>query len=206
MNTLIVHGPYDVTTLRTLQELGVKDFAFDLRARSPNLITFAVLTEILEGLQSERIFLSFENEKKATVLASLDLLKKWKEKMILIYRDQQEADYYQGIDLPFLWMFHPVADWRSILKLGHIRGIILPLKWQEQYQKLPELWKLIDERHLEVYLHADTFEEALTLTMDQQLNFSVDLGAEVESGHRKVDQSRLKAMKFWRKRNESPAF
>lgn len=199
MNTLIVHGCYEVTTLNTLLDLGVKEFSFDLRGNSQNLIPFKTLTELLNHLNGPRIFLTFENDRKETIEAVLDLLKSWKGKLVLIFRDQQDSSFYAGLKVPFYWMFHPAADYRSILHLENMQGVLLPLKWQEQYQKLPDLWKIIDEKQMDVYLHADNFEEALNLNLDHDLKFSLDLGSEIESEYRKVDQAKLKGMKFWRK-------
>jgi len=102
-------------------------------------------------------------------------------------------------------MFHPAGDWKSILAAKKIQGILLPLKWQDDYHKYPELWKLIEDKHLEVYLHAENFEEALIPNVDLGLNLSVDLTQEVEFGYRVIDQNKLKEMKIWRKLNESPA-
>ncbi|MCM2348491.1 MAG: hypothetical protein NDI69_00630 [Bacteriovoracaceae bacterium] len=199
MNTLIVHGCYDATTLNTLLDLGVKDFAFDLRGRSQNLIPFKTLSELLNHLNTSRVFLTFENDRQETIEAGLNLLKFWKGKLVLIFRDQQESSFYAGLKEPFFWMFHPAADYKSILQLENIQGILLPLKWQEQYQKLPDLWKIIDEKQMDVYLHAENFEEALNLNLDHDLKFSLDLGSEIESEYRKVDQAKLRGMKFGRK-------
>ncbi len=205
MNSLIIHGCYDATTLKTLIDFGIKDFAFDLRGRSQNLISFKDLNELLKFVKNDRVFLTFENDKIETIHSFLNLLSQHSKKYLLIFRDHQETSFYAQIQNPFLWLFHPAGDWRGILALTNLKGIILPLKWQDQYQKLPDLWKLIDARNLDVYLHAESFEESLNLDLDENLKFSLDLSFEIESGFRQVDQSKLKGMKIWRKLNESSA-
>lgn len=205
MNSLIIHGCYDATTLKTLIDFGIKDFAFDLRGRSQNLIPFKDLNELLKFIKNDRAFLTFENDRIETIHSFLNLLSQHSMKFVLIFRDQQEAVFYSQVHAPFLWMFHPAGDWRSILKLENLKGIILPLKWQDQYQKLPDLWKLIDARNLDVYLHAENFEESLSLDLAEDLKFSLDLSPEIESGFRQVDQSKLRGMKIWRKLNENSA-
>ena len=203
MNSLIVHGCYDSQTLRTLIDIGIKEFAFDLRGRSPNLIPFKDLNSLVGLLPSKRVFLTCENDRRETILSFLNLLKVHPVDFTLIFRDQQEASYYHGLGTPFLWMFHPTSDWRAILSVPELKGVLLPVKWQSHYQNLPELWRIIDGKNLEVFLHADNFDEASELKLQDELNFSLDLGPEIESSYRNVDQAKLKNMKVWRKINES---
>jgi hypothetical protein len=205
MNGLLVHGCYDSKTLETLKNLGNKELAFDLRGRSSNLITFKDLTTLLKKLSSERIFLTFENDRKEVIHSFLNLLKSEPFSFTLIFRDQQEASFYYNVGLPFYWMFHPDADWKSILSLPNAKGVLLPIKWQSQYQKLSGLWDLIDARNLDLYLHADSFEQALFLNLGQEVKLSLDLTNEVEHSYRMVNQDKLERMKIWRKWNENSA-
>ena len=204
MNSLLIHGCYDPITLKALKELGVKDFAFDLRAKSLNLIPFKILDSLITQVEG-RVFLVFENDRHSTITSTLDLLKQTGKSFTLIFRDLGTFDYYQEVEVPFFWMFHPAGDWRTILTAKNLQGLFLPLKWQDDYQKYPELWKFIEKRHLEVYLHAENFEEALIPDLDLGLNLSIDLSSEVEAEYRLVDQKKLKEMKIWRKLNESSA-
>jgi hypothetical protein len=102
-------------------------------------------------------------------------------------------------------MFNPDADWNTILKLPNAKGILLPLTWQGLYQKLPELWDLVEHQNLDVYLHADNFEQTLFLNLGGEIKVSVDLTHEIESAYRTVDQEKLKKMKIWRRLNENTA-
>lgn len=124
---------------------------------------------------------------------------------LLEFRDQRPANFYNKLNRPFLWMFNPDGDWDNILRLKNIKGVLLPLKFQELYQSLPELWALIEAQELEIYLHADNFDEGNSLSFNHDIQISLDLGQEIENGFRSVDQERLKNMKFWRNLNEYPA-
>jgi len=205
MSSLLIHGCYDPITLKTLKDLKVKEFAFDLRPRSLNFIPLNMLKSLIALLSDEKIFLVFENDKEATVASVLDLLKQAGKTFYVIFRDLQDADFYHQTEIPFYWMFHPAADWKSILASKKLQGIFLPLKWQDDYQTYPELWKMIEEKHLDVFLHGENFEEALIPDVDIGLKLSIDLTPEVESQYRQVDQKKLKDMKIWRKLYESSA-
>ncbi len=203
MNSLLIHGCYDSNTLDTLKHLGTKELAFDLRGRSANLVPFKDLQKLLKASRVERVFLTFENDRKETILSYLNLLKIESISFNLIFRDHLPTSFYQEFSTPFFWMFHPEGDWKGILKLSNLKGVILPVKWQSQYQSLPELWHLIDKRNIEVYLHAESCEEALSLNLEQDMKLSLDLTSEVESSYRSVDQEKLKKMKIWRRLNEN---
>jgi len=197
MNSLLIHGVYDSQTLMTLKDKGVKLFSFDLRGKSLNLVTFSELQKILKSLSTEKIFLTFENDKKETIDSYLNLLKDTGLSFILIFRDHLDVSYYKQIETSFYWMFHPEGDWKSILSLKNCKGILLPLKFQSEYQNKPELWHLIEKKELDVYLHAETFEETIFITNSQDVNLSVDLSSEVEQSYRKVDQTKLTNLKIW---------
>lgn len=204
MNTL-VHGCYDRATLATLRELGLTQFGFDLRATSPNLVPFAELRALIATLRPERLILTFQNDRESTVLSFLDLLKAEAPQLLPEFRDRRDVSFYHSLHTPFLWMFHPDGDWRNILMLPNCKGVLLPLAWRSHYEREPWLWSLIEERGLEVYLHADTFAEATTLSELKDVSLSLDLTNEVESSYRRVDQERLKQMQLWRKLNEAPS-
>ncbi len=203
MISFLIHGCYDSKTLDTLKNLGTNEIAFDLRVRSSNLVPFSELQKLLNSTTLQRVFLTFENDRKETILSYLDLLKNQPINFNLIFRDQLPTVYYQQFSTPFFWMFHPDGDWKGILRLTQLKGVILPVKWQATYQVLPELWDLIDKNNLEVYLHADNGEEALSLHLEKEMKLSLDLTSEVESSYRAVDQEKLKKMKIWRRLNEN---
>lgn len=203
MITLLMHGVFDPQTLNTLIENGIKHVSFDLRGRSSNLIPFRDLQSFLKILTTENIYLTFENDKKETILSFLNLLKSESRPFTLIYRDQRPASYYDEIKVPFLWMFHPDSEWKEILSLKHCKGVLLPLKLQNKYQVMPELWSLIDAKDLDVYLHAETFEETIFINRAQDIKLSIDITSEVEKSYRSVDQDKLKQMKIWRRLNEN---
>lgn len=205
MSSLLIHGCYDLKTLETLKDHGIKKIAFDLRPRSSSLVTFRDISKLLSQLTTEQVFLTFAEDKKETVLSYLNLLRNEPFTFTLIFRDAQSAEFYREVNLPFYWMFNPEGDWKNILKLSNAKGVLLPLKYQAIYQRLPDLWDLIDEQNLDVYLHADTFEETLFLNLGQEIKVSVDLTTEIESAYRSVDQEKLKKMKIWRRFNENSA-
>lgn len=204
MKSFLIHGLYDLKTLETLESLGIKRFAFDLRARSANLIPYHHLIPILKRLQSEKAFLVFENDSETTVRSFLNLLKEQSQKFTLIFRDQQLPRFYHDLEHSFFWTFHPEGDWRTILCLDNITGVLLPLKWQNSYQENPEMWDIIEARNLEVYIHAESFEEAKVFQDQEGIKLSIELSPEVESGFRKIDQDKLKRMKIWRRLYEGP--
>ncbi|MFL5784552.1 MAG: hypothetical protein ACJ76H_08095 [Bacteriovoracaceae bacterium] len=199
MKGLLVHGCYDHQTFRTLESLGVGNFAFDLRARSTNLITFQMLKDILPLVRSEEVILVFENDTTETVLSYLDLLKQTGKKFLLEFRDQRDVHYYEKIGRPFLWCFSPEGDWQKILTAKNCAGVILPVKYQSLYHDLPHLWTLIENRGLSIWLHAENFSEAAFFDDKEGIQASLDL----TSVARTVDQITLRTMKFWRKINES---
>lgn len=199
MKNLMIHGVYDSKTLMTLKDLGIKEFSFDLRGRSLNLVSFRDLQNILKSLVTEKVFVTFQDDKKETVLSAINLLSSQNSKFTLVFRDTQNSDFYESLNTPFLWMFNPEGDWKGILNLPNCKGVLLPLKYQKDYQINPELWKVIEEKDLKVYLHADSFEEALLITHPQDVNLCIDLTSEVESSYRMVDQEKLKNVKIWRR-------
>lgn len=202
-NGLLIHGCYDLKTLETLKDHGIKKLSFDLRARSSNLITFKEITNHLSRLSTEQVFLTFADDKKDTVLSYLSLLRHTPFTFTLIFRDKQPVNFYHDVNQPFFWMFDPEGDWKSILALPNAKGVLLPLKYQSLYQRLPELWDLIEFQNLDVFLHAESFEETLFLNLGQEIKVSIDLSPEVEASYRSVDQEKLKKMKIWRRLNEN---
>lgn len=205
MNSLLIHGCYDSKTLDTLKDHGIKNFSFDLRGRSQNLVPFRELQGLIKKLSTERIFLTFEDDKKETIYSFLNLLHNEPFVFTLIFRDSRDKSFYQELGIPFYWMFNPDAEWEEILKLEKLKGILLPLKYQLLYHKLPELWDIIDTRNLDVFLHAETFEETMFLKMSEDIKLSIDLSQEVEKSFRTVDQEKLNNMKIWRHFNENSA-
>lgn len=203
MERLLIHGVYDSKTLGTLKDKGIKDISFDLRGRSPNLVTFNDLQNILKTIATQDVFLTFGDDKKETIKSYLNLLN---GNFKLIFRDNQTAEFYQEIGAPFYWMFSPEGDWRNILSVSQCKGILLPLKFNHEYQKLPQLWSLIEENNLDVYLHADSFEETIFIKNAGDVKLSVDLSAEVESSYRLVDQNKLSGLRIWSRRNENSSF
>lgn len=205
MKGLLVHGCYDQATFRTLESLGVEQFAFDLRARSTQLVTFKALNEILSGTHLGKFVLIFADDSKETVLSFLDLLKGSGKSFLLEFRDKRSAEFYESIGRPFLWYFSPEGDWKKILSSRNCEGIILPLGYQSLYHDLPHLWTLLEERELPIYLHAENFGETSFFDGKDDILGSVDLSDEVQVSYRNVDQLRLRTMKLWRKLNESSA-
>lgn len=196
MKSLLVHGCYDAQTLQTLEELGVRHFGFDLRPRSPNLVTFGELKKALKGRAIERSILIFENEKLPTVAGALDLLRDTGVRFELEFRDSQSAQYYALTNLPFYWVWRVEGDWRNILELPNLRGLILPLQSRESLMDR-EFWDLVDENEIEVFIHPESLERAQGLAADPELSLSVDLSSEVESAYRSVDQNKLRNFKLW---------
>lgn len=205
MTSLLINGVYDLATFEILVKQNVKEFSFDLRGRSSNLITFSELQKILLKISDEKIFLTFENDKKETVLSFLNLLGKTSEKVSLVFRDANPSSYYEELKAPFYWMFNPEGDWRSILSLENCRGVLLPVRLQNHYRNLPELWNLFDEKNLDVYLHAETFEQTAFMKLGDEIKLSLDLSPEVEISYRMIDHQKLKSMRFWRNFNETTA-
>lgn len=206
MKTPLVHGCFDHATLSTLHHLGISQFGFDLRAMSPNLITFRDLKSVLKSFKFQQIVLTFENDKSSTVLSFMDILKGDVPDILLEFRDQQSAGYYHTLDCPFIWMFHPAGDWRNILALPMLKAVLLPMEWKKEYQALTEFWELIDHRQLEVFLHAKSLDEAETIEHLSEVNLSLDLTGEIEKSFRCVDQERLMKMQLWRRLNENSSF
>ncbi|MBA2404003.1 MAG: hypothetical protein H0V66_04460 [Bdellovibrionales bacterium] len=195
---LLIHGVFDATTLKTLQALYVPAIGFDLRGKSLNLIPFHVLKSFIPSLKTQKCYLTFENDKVATVVSFLSLLGNEKDKFELEFRDTQHVSYYASIPHPFTWFFHPEGDWENILTLPQLKALVLPVKYKEVYQNLPHLWQMIQARDLKVILHVESFEDLELYVQDKNLNLSVDLGKEMEIGFRQIDQFRLMNLSIWR--------
>lgn len=202
MSGLLIHGLYDSKTLETLIGKNIKEFSFDLRPKSFNLITTSELTKLLKIFSTERIFLTFENEQVETIDSYLNLLKDFPLSLTLIFRDAKPSHYYETLGHQFYWMFDAKADWRSILQCKNLSGIFLPLKDRPYFHQHPELWDIIERRNLDVYLHAESFSEALFVNLSSDIKISIDLTGEVETSYRKVDLQKLNNMKIWERINE----
>lgn len=205
MNSVLINGCFDSKTLQTLKQRGVKEFAFDLRPKSLNLVTLKDLNLCLSHCSTEQLYLTFENERVETIFSYLNLLKDRPFTFTLIFRDQRDPYYYQSLNQRFYWMFNPEAAWEEILHLPKLTGLLLPLKYQEFYRSSAKLWSLIDEKNLDVYLHAETFEETLFMNLSQEMKLSLDLSPEVETSYRSVDQEKLSRMKIWSRVHENPS-
>lgn len=202
MTPVLVHGCFDLQTLETLKGLGVRAFAFDLRPESLNLVTIRDLKKCLKILSTEEVFLTVGNESQATIDSVLDLLKETALKFTLLFRGDMKANNFVAIERSFFWMFNPDAEWKKILRSPRAKGVFLPLKFQQEYHRLPELWSIIEEYNLEVFLHAESFQEGLFLNLKQGMNLSIDLSKEVEKTYRNIDQTLLRSMKIWSRLNE----
>lgn len=202
MNSMLIHGCYDHETLKLLKDKGISDFSFDLRGRSTNLIPFGELKKCLTELSAETVYLTFQNDKKETILSYLDLLKNDLGNYSLILRDKESPEYYLNLQQDFFWMFEPEANWKEILHTPNLKGVFLPVKYQLEYGMLPELWEIIEQRNLETFLHAETFEETAFLKLGDEVKLSIDLTSEVEKSFRKVDHEKLNGLRIWRKWNE----
>jgi hypothetical protein len=201
----LIHGVYDPATFDNLASLGIKEFSFDLRGRSSNLITLKELHCLLDRATLKKIFLTFGNDGPEVVDSFLDLLKIHPLEYKVIFRGDETPVFFRNMRIPFYWMFSLSADWKSILSLSNARGVFLPIKYQEYYKQNPDLWETVDGMNLEIYLHAENFEEALSINLKQGIRMSIDLSTEVEKGYRLVDQEKLKRMNFWRNTNENLA-
>lgn len=195
---LLIHGVYDATTLKSLQSLNVTRIGFDLRASSLNLVPFHVLKNLLVDLRLSHAYLTFENDKIETVKSFLDLLGEDKDKFHLEFRDSQSFSYYASVDHPFTWFFDPAADWKNITALPHLSALILPVKYKDFLQSMPDLWQQVEDRKIPVILHVSSFTDLELYVQEKNLTISVDLGREMETGYRKIDQLRLINLSIWR--------
>jgi hypothetical protein len=202
MKNFLVNGCYDQTTFRVLSELGVEKFAFDLRPTSLNFISFKDLQTLLDDFRGQEIILIFQNESQAVIFSFLDLLKKNNLKFILQFRDQKDPGFYHALKTSWLWMFDPKAQWREILTLPYLEGVLLPYKWRSQYSEWDELWEIIDQQRLNVFIHAEDFEEALRIKKSEGLQISVDIDQKVEKRYRSIDIELLKNICFRSQFNE----
>ena len=194
---LLIHGVFDATTLKTLQSLHVPQLGFDLRGKSLNLIPFHVLKSLIPSLKNQKSYLTFENDKAATVISFLSLLGEEKNKFELEFRDTQHVSYYASINHPFTWFFNPEGDWENILTLPHLKSLVLPVKFKDIYQNLPKLWHMVQARNLHVILHVESFSDLELYVQEKDLTLSVDLGKEMEIGFRQIDQFRLMNLSIW---------
>lgn len=205
MSSLLVHGVYDYPTFETLSHLGIAQFGFDLRGKSPNLIPYRDLNNLLPRLIGERAFLVFEDDRETTVLSFLNLLKNAPLKLILEFRDSRPASFYQSLNHDFVWMFRPDSDWKEILNCEKLVGILLPYELRDNYSNFSYLWETIERRNLEVFVHAKDLKQASLITPHVDMKLSMDLTLEVENGFRHVDQDYLKKWPLWSKYNENSA-
>lgn len=202
---LFIHGVYDAQTLKTLSQLNVKKLGLDLRGKSLNLIPFHTLKSLIPFLDNVEAHLIFENDRPETVKSFLNLLGSDQTKFILQFRDTQEAAYYNSFAHPYSWFFDPDGDWENILRSPLLKTLILPVSFKAEYQSLPKLWHMIQQRLLPVVLHVDSFSDLQLYEHEKNLTLSVDLGREMECSFRKIDQARLSSLSIWRKNHETSA-
>jgi hypothetical protein len=195
---IIIHGVFDALTLKTLQSLHVPGIGFDLRGKSLNLVPFHVLKSMIPSFKSQKNYLTFENDKAATVISFLSLLGDEKDKFELEFRDTQHVSFYASINHSFTWFFNPEGDWENILTLPNLTALVLPVRFKEIYQDLPKLWHMVQARSLKVILHVESFEDLGLYVQEKHLTLSVDLGKEMEVGFRQIDQFRLMNLGIWR--------
>lgn len=200
---LLIHGIHDAQTLTTIRSKSSARLGFDLRARSPQLVPFSQLLEMIPHLKGDRFHIMFGEDRESTILSFLDLLKNFKQQVVVEFRDSQKAEFYHKIGHDFYWYFNPAGDWKNIVQLPTLKGLILPTEWRAFYQTTSSLWDIIEQRQLDVYLQPSTVEELEDLATDQSTRLSFDLNQEVESGYRKVDQERLRKLKIWRMNEDS---
>lgn len=196
MDSIIVHGCYDQDTFTTLRHLGIKKLGFDLRVTSTQFIKTRDLSYFMDQLHEEKAYFIFEDETPAVIDSYLDILKKHEDKIILEFRDNKNYRYYHSLQRDFVWMFRLDSDWRGILSCKNLKGVILPLEHKEFYRQSLELWNMIEEFQIEVYLHSKISSE-LRSHQEHGILMSYDLGAEVENSYRSINQQNLKNLKIW---------
>lgn len=196
MKNLFVHGCFDLSTLKFLQVLGVKNFSFDLRPRSTNLMSIDELQSCLKLVETPEIELIFENDSLKMVESYLDLLKKYPLQIYPQFRCHQETQFYQQLKTPWVWMFSPHGEWKEILHLPLLKKIILPIKWKTLYQSLPELWEIVDYKNIEVCLQMNSFDEVFSFPLSEDLLVGVDLDGSVQKGYRRMDLEKLKKLQI----------
>lgn len=196
MKNLLFQGIYDKKTFLHLKNLGIRYFSFDLRPESPNLMTFSEAKNILSLATTEHFYLVFSKENSNTIRSYKDVLNYNPQKLTTIIRDQFQLSELNLLD-DFYWMFHPVSNWRDILFLPQLKGVFLPLDFQDFYNLESDIWRIIDARGLDIYLHSHNAEQSLALEFNQNLKLSIDLSREVESGYREVDHKKLDQLKIW---------
>ena len=116
MKNLLLQGIYDKKTFLHLKNLGIKDFSFDLRPESPNLMTFSEAKNILSLATTEHFFLVFSKENSNTIRSYKNLLNCNPQNLTTIIRDHFQLSELSQLD-DFYWMFHPVSSWKDILRL-----------------------------------------------------------------------------------------
>lgn len=192
MRQLLINGCFDRNTFQMLKSLGVKRFGFDFRPRSTSLITFDEIHFILSQSTDETFFLIFEDEKEEIIKSTLDLLKIHQKTFTLQLRDQRSLNFYGQLESPITWMFSPDCDWKDILLLDNVKGVILPYEHRSFFQNMPLLWEIIENRNLEVFLHATTAVDISFLTAQEDIWLSFDLGIQFMKSYRNVNQVQLR--------------
>lgn len=200
MNRLLIHGVFHLSTLHILKNMGVRDVSFDIRPQSLNFVPTKDLKLLIDNA-FDRSFLTFADEKIETIKSYLNLLGD-RPNLRLIIRDNVNYSFFRNLNEPFFWMFDPAGDWRAILSLDYAQGILLPLKFQNIYKNMADLWHLIEEKKLDVFIHTSSFEEARFINLNENVQISIDMTSEVESSYRQVDEGKLKSLMIWRKVNE----
>jgi hypothetical protein len=196
MKNLLFQGIYDKKTFSNLRNLGIHEFAFDLRPQSPNFMTISGAKGILDVAHSDHFFLIFSKESHETIQSYKNLLKNYPFKFTTVIREHSRLSDLSRLN-DFYWMFNPVSEWREIFQLNHLKGVFLPIDFQDFYAHESDVWKIIEARNLDVYLHANNFEQSLGLKVDHDLKLSIDLTKEVEMSYRNVDLDKLNRMKIW---------
>lgn len=200
MNSLLIHGCFDLETAKLLNQLGARELALDLRGKSLNLVTYEELKNILPLLKTQRLFLKFQDESETMIRSYLDLLKNYRKDFTLIYTALPKE-----VDEKFFWFYSKESDYKTVFSNKNITGVILPLNEKEHFVDDRNFWELINEKKLETYLHGE--EEILESFFGQkEVKLSFELSAGLQENYRKVDMDSLQKKKIWRILNENTSF
>jgi hypothetical protein len=210
-----IDGIYDLRTLKSLLDLGIKEFSFDFSPRSMNFLQQHVFMEMLDQTfhSNFRGFLKYQNEADFVIRKMLDdLMMRWGDGHLLSkffpleFNDEKDRDFYDSFDWPYYWHYTNGSVFKELQNSRNFKGLILHYSLLEKMHSQGSLNSFIQSLIQLLYQNgaSDNFE--IILNGDWNMNWiqslfdyleidliSFPINSAVEVCYRNVDLNKVKS-------------
>jgi hypothetical protein len=147
MRYLRINGIYDQNTIQFLKNLGVHNFAFDLRPISMNFVQSHKIATIIEqtfGL-GDRYALQFGDDKDFVINGVLDKLNPViaREELVLDFCSSRELLECESFKLPFIWHYNQ-TEAQDFLYSKKLHTIVFDQALIQQLELSNKLYPFMD--------------------------------------------------------------